>query len=126
MEQFDKRQGLILIKVRVHGTVRTEEAIFALDTGATKTVINRDLLLRIGYGKGSYSESLIITTGSGKESTNIVKIKSIEAIGKTRQNFNVLAYQLPVTTFVEGLLGLDFLRNTRVIVDFLHGNIIVE
>jgi hypothetical protein len=38
------KTGFILIKVSVSGAKRTEDACFALDTGATTTVINRSLL----------------------------------------------------------------------------------
>jgi predicted aspartyl protease len=60
MERLDSKKGLILIKVRIAGKVRTEDAVFALDTGATKTVINTDLLHRIGYSETDYSDSLAL------------------------------------------------------------------
>jgi predicted aspartyl protease len=126
MEHFDSNKGLILIKVRIAGKVRTEDAVFALDTGATKTVINTDLLHRIGYSERDYSDSLYITTGSGKEKTHLVKVKAFEAFGKTKRNFQVLSHQLPITTFIEGLLGLDFLRKARITIDFLAGSIYFE
>ncbi len=126
MERFNSKKGLILIKVRIAGKVRTEDAFFALDTGATKTVINTDLLKRIGYSENDYSESLYSTTGSGKEKTHLVKIKSLEAFGRTKRNFQVLSHQLPITTFVEGLLGLDFLRKARIVIDFQSGSISFE
>ncbi|MEI6435989.1 MAG: retropepsin-like aspartic protease [Bacteroidota bacterium] len=126
MERFDSKKGLILIQVRITGKGRTEDAVFALDTGAAKTVINADLLHRIGYSENDYSESVYITTGSGKEKTHLVKVQAFEAFGKTKRNFQVLSYQLPVTTFVEGLLGLDFLRKTRITIDFLSGSISLE
>lgn len=47
MEYFDSKKGLILIKVSVTGITRTEDAWFALDTGASTTVINRSLLERV-------------------------------------------------------------------------------
>jgi predicted aspartyl protease len=126
MERFDSRQGLILVKVKITGKTRTEEAIFALDTGATKTVINSDLLHRIGYTEKDYSESLFITTGSGKEKTHILKVKEFEAFGMVKQNFKVLSHQLPITTFVEGLIGLDFLRKATLNIDFRKGTICLE
>jgi predicted aspartyl protease len=126
MEHFDSNKGLILIKVKITGKVRTEDAVFALDTGATKTVVNTDLLHRIGYSESDYSDSLYITTGNGKEKTHLARIKAFEAFGRTKRNFQVLSHQLPVTTFVEGLLGLDFLRKARITIDFNSGSIRFE
>jgi len=126
MEHFDAKKGLILVKVTITGFKRTEDAWFALDTGASTTVINRSLLQRIGYTGKDFSNSIYITTGSGKEKTAILPVKKIVALGQTRAKFKVLAFQLPPTTFVDGLLGLDFLRKKKVILDFISGKIQVE
>jgi len=126
MEFFDSKKGLILIKVSVTGTTRTEDAWFALDTGASTTVINRSLLERIGYTGKDFSDYIFITTGSGKEKTSIMPVKKIVALGQTRVKFKVLAFELPPTTFVDGLLGLDFLRKKKITIDFLSGKIEIE
>lgn len=126
MEPFDAKQGLILVKVTVTGVKRTEDAWFALDTGATTTVINRSLLDRIGYTGTDFNSSIYITTGSGKEKTAILPVKKNTALGNTRLRFKVLAFQLPPTTFVDGLLGLDFLRKRKITLDFISGKIILD
>ena len=123
METFDAKKGLILVRVTVIGIKRTEDAWFALDTGATTSVINRSLLQRIGYTTNDFGTSLIITTGSGKEKTSVLPVKKIEALGQSRSKFTVLAFQLPSTTFVDGLLGLDFLRKCKITIDFVEGRI---
>jgi predicted aspartyl protease len=122
-EFFESRKGLILLKVKITGRIRSEEAIFALDTGATKTVINIDLLKRIGYTAKDFSNKIMITTGSGKANTHLMNVRLFEAFSLQKRNFSVLAYQLPVTTYVEGLLGLDFIRNRKLILDFVNGSI---
>lgn len=107
----------------ITGPTRTEDAWFALDTGATTTVVNRSLLQRVGYSGKDFSNSIVITTGSGKEKTAILPVKKIAALGQTRVKFKVLAFQLPATTFVDGLIGLDFLRRRKLIIDFVAGRI---
>ena len=126
MDQFDSKRGLILVKVTVAGIKRTEDAWFALDTGATTTVINRSLLQRIGYSAKDFNNSIFITTGSGKEKTALLPVKKIVALGQTRLRFKVLAFQLPSTTFVDGLLGLDFLRKRKITLDFISGKIMLD
>jgi predicted aspartyl protease len=121
--QFEARKGLILVKVKITGKLRTEQTVFALDTGATKTVINLDLLKRIGYTVKDFRESLMITTGSGQEKSYLLNVRSIDGLGIIKRNFSILAFQLPVTTFVEGLLGLDFFRNRRLFINFRDGSI---
>jgi predicted aspartyl protease len=118
---FESRKGLILVKVKITGMLRSEQTVFALDTGATKTLVNIDLLNRIGYNEKDFRESLMITTGSGKEQSHIIPIRSIESLSILKRNFSVLAFQLPVTTFVDGLLGLDFFRNKKLTINFSDG-----
>jgi predicted aspartyl protease len=122
-DHFDSRKGLILVKVKITGTLRSEQTVFALDTGATKTLINVDLLKRVGYTHKDFQETLMITTGSGKEQSHLLQVRSIEGLGIVKRNFSILAFQLPVTTFVEGLLGLDFFRGRRLTINFSDGSI---
>lgn len=112
-----------MIKVAITGPTRTEDAWFALDTGASTTVVNRSLLQRVGYSGKDFDNSIVITTVSGKEKTAILPVKRIAALGQTRVKFKVLAFQLPPTTFVDGLIGLDFLRRRKVTIDFIAGRI---
>jgi predicted aspartyl protease len=124
--QFESRKELILVKVKITGKLRSEQTVFALDTGATKTLINLELLKRIGYTVNDFRESLMITTGSGQEKSYILHVRSIDGLSIVKRNFSVLAFQLPVTTFVEGLLGLDFFRERRLSISFRDGSIEVS
>lgn len=45
-------------------------------------------------------------------------ISSVEALGVRRDRFRVLAYTLPPETGIDGLLGLDFFRDRRPVIDF--------
>lgn len=53
-------------------------------------------------------------------------VRKIVALGQTQVKFKVLAFQLPPTTFVDGLLGLDFLRKKKITIDFITGKIEIE
>jgi hypothetical protein len=44
-------------------------------------------------------------------------------LGQERQNFTVIAYTLPPTATIDGLLGLDFFRNHVLTIDFQNGEI---
>jgi len=55
--EFEPKKGLILVPVTIKGTVNTVNAVFVLDTGASLTVINNDVLLRAGYKKEDYIET---------------------------------------------------------------------
>ena len=96
---------------------------FALDTGATSTVVNVGLLVAIGYDPALISDRIQLTTGSGVEYAPRVVIQRVFALGRERLSFPVLGHTLPPSTSVDGLLGLDFLRGLDLFIDFRAGQI---
>jgi predicted aspartyl protease len=122
---FDNKKGLIIVRVRIKGPLKEYEGFFALDTGATTTLINSQILEAIGYTDINVIDKITFTTGSGKEKAKIIKVQSIIALGITKTNFKVISHQLPLTTYVDGLLGIDFLKGKKLTLDFVKGEIIV-
>ena len=121
--QFDPHHRLIGIEVRLFGPTGSIKARLALDTGASATVIARETLITIGYAPDALPKTVNFTTGSRVESAFRVTVDKLEALGKERLNFPVIAHTLPPTTSVDGLLGLDFLRNHVLILNFQNGEI---
>jgi hypothetical protein len=52
-------------------------------------------------------------------------ILEIAALGQQHTDLPVLAHTLPPTSGVDGLLGLDFLRRCRIVIDFRRGQIVL-
>ena len=50
-------------------------------------------------------------------------VGKISTLGQNRLNFPVLAHNLPATSKVDGLLGLDFFRDLSLTIDFRAGMI---
>jgi aspartyl protease family protein len=95
----------------------------ALDTGATRTLINESIIRVVGYPAKDMSETVQITTGSGIESTPLIVLSRIAALGLQRRNLSIICHNLPPTASVDGLLGLDFLRNRNLSINFRSGRI---
>jgi predicted aspartyl protease len=93
----------------------------ALDTGATTTLLNWDIAVIAGYDPARVVERTQITTGSGVEFCPVLRVRSLEALGRRRKRFHVLCHTLPPSARVDGLLGLDFLRNCDLRVNFRTG-----
>ena len=70
-----------------------------------------------------FGDRIQITTGSGVEFVPRISVSRIEALGKNVEGLAVLAHTLPPTAMVDGLLGLDFLRDARLTIDFTDGTI---
>lgn len=122
---FDPERGLIVVRAEIWGT--TSSAVFrlALDTGATRTLIDSGALVALGYDPASTAQRVQVTTGSGIESAAAIAIDRIVALGQDRQSLRVLSHKLPPTLSVDGVLGLDFLRGLLLTVDFRTGQILL-
>ena len=119
--KFDPAQGLIIVPTRLYGSKGDTIVRLALDTGATNSVINWDVAMLLGYNPASVRERIQMTTGSGVEFAPRIVIKKIEVIGKSLDNFPILCHTLPPSATVDSLLGLDFFRGERLILDLHEG-----
>ena len=123
---FDPQQRLIIVHAELWGPVGSGVLRFALDTGATSTVVSVGMLVALGYDPALVSERVQVTTGSGVEFPPRVNLDRIIALGHERTGFAVLAHTLPPSASVDGLLGLDFFRGKCLTIDFLAGQISLE
>ena len=118
---FDPTQGLIVIPTRLHGLQIDTVVRLALDTGATGSMINWDVAVLLGYDPASAKERIQVTTGSGVEFAPRIVVKKVEVLGRSLENFPILCHTLPPSATVDGLLGLDFFRGVRLVVDLQAG-----
>ena len=108
----------------VEGTIRknAERTLrLALDTGCSRTIIPFEAAEAIGCDPGGFNSRTRIITGSGIEIVPVVSLKSIKALGMTIKNLEVACHDLPEEGFVDGLLGLDFLNNFKLTINFRKG-----
>lgn len=123
---FDPQKGLIVIPTRLYGPNRDTVVRLALDTGATGTMVNWDLVVLLGHDPATISDRIQMTTGSGIEFVPQIKLHKIEALGITHRDFPILCHTLPPSATVDGVLGLDFFRKRKLMVDLYKGLVTVE
>ncbi len=123
---FDPEQNLVVVPVRVSGPSGDVIARLALDTGATRTMLDWEVVVLLGYDPAAVPERVRITTASGVEFVPRVTVGKIEALGEERRDFPVLCHTLPPSAMLEGLLGLDFFRRRRLVLDFRSGVVALE
>lgn len=54
------------------------------------------------------------------------RVDSLKALGQTRADLPVLGHEVHLTQDVDGLLGLDFFRGQRLVIDFRAGTVEVD
>ncbi|MYC05599.1 MAG: hypothetical protein F4X57_00185 [Chloroflexi bacterium] len=118
---FDSHEGLIVTQVILTGPSGSVRANLALDTGAIMTVLARRFFQALGYDLSARSNMVQVTTGSGVEFVPEITLSRIEALGHERSDFPALCHTLPSSATVDGVLGLDFLRDKRLVLDFRTG-----
>ena len=76
----------------------------------------------LGYDPAVSKDRVQVTTGSAVEFAPRILVESIESLGRLRRDFPLLCHTLPPSATVDGLLGLDFMRGGRLVIDFRTGN----
>jgi len=120
---FNPQRGLIIVRAELFGSTGSAVLRFALDTGATSSLVSVGLLTAIGYDPSLIPERVQITTGSGVEFVPRVPISKVVVLGQERFDFPILAHTLPPSANIDGLLGLDFFRHQVLTIDFVQGQI---
>ncbi len=123
---FDPTNGLVVVTARVFGPSGTAYARLALDTGATLTVIRPALLVAAGFDPLASEQRVQMTTGSGVEYVPVLEVNLVEALEREQVNLLVASYTLPPSATVDGLLGLNFLRDRDLLVSFRNGTITLK
>jgi gag-polyprotein putative aspartyl protease len=120
---FDPRLNLIVVDVILWGPNGAAKLRMALDTGSTSTLINAGPLVFLGYDPANSVDHAQLATGSTIEAVPCVTIDRIDALEQSRRSIRVVCHTLPVSTRIDGLLGLDFLRDHLLLLDFRKGEI---
>lgn len=120
---FDAGYRLVIVRAEVWGPSGSARLRLALDTGATRTMVNAAVLVSLGYDPALSTDRVQVTTGSAIEYVARVTLVRIAALEQQRSSMSVLAHTLPPSASIDGLLGLDFLRERRLCLDFRAGSI---
>ena len=123
---FDPDSGLIVVRSEIRGPSGEAILRLALDTGATRTTINAAMLTATGYDPTLVPERFQVTMGSGVEYVPRIVVEEMCSLGQKRFDVPVLCHTLPPSAGVDGVLGVDFFRECRLIIDFRSGTIDVE
>ena len=100
--------------------LKDENFRFALDTGASHTVIDLAALIVAGYDLQDSIRTVQLETGNGSVEGYIFKVSEFTALGVTRHNMEICSYDFfgnNVFAEIHGVLGLDFFINKKFCID---------
>lgn len=122
--QFDPASSVVIIDAEVKAAHSTITRL-AVDTGSSYVVISWRLINALGI-KIDPKRILQITTATTVETVPQVTIPEVKVIGKSVRNVEGIVKDLPPESHVDGLLGLSFLRNFKLTIDFKKGLLSLE
>jgi predicted aspartyl protease len=116
--QVQKSGNLFFVNAAVTST-EAEPRILRLliDTGASQTSLSNILLADLGYTWSASTPKTTMLTGNGLIQTPIVQVRSFNCLGQHLDNLSVLAINLPTSSYINGILGMDFLLRFNALID---------
>lgn len=70
-------------------------------------------LKSLGYSSTGATQTLRLMSASGIVTAPVVPVTWFSCLGVTVEKFPVILYTLPTSSFVDGILGMDFLIEHR-------------
>jgi hypothetical protein len=99
------------------------EIQLAIDTAATHSVIDFNVLLILGYSTQDSTGSILVETSNGVMPVQKYQLNQFNALDKEVVNFEVISYDFlekGILSPYDGVLGLDFFEQTILTLDFIH------
>jgi predicted aspartyl protease len=122
----EKKGVLLLIRSYVEGSSGKAYPKLLLDTGSAYTLISQEILESIGCSPALPKRTQRIITGSGYKIVPVVSVNKFHCMGSQLENFEILAHSLPFGSYVDGLLGMDFLSKFEVEIKINSGEILIR
>ncbi len=122
---FIPYENLIYLLGRIYGPRGSRIVYMALDTGATTTMVSTEIIVALGYSVTPENKIRLIF-GGGLEDAPEVQVQKMSVANHLIENLKVTCYDLPQESGLDGLLGLNFLRNFDMQLKFSDGTLTLE
>ena len=121
--EFDSSSNIITVDAEVMDRDKTdfESLRMVLDTGATYTIIPWNVAFSLGYDPAVSKRRVKLVMGGSVEYAPIITVTAFTALGESIAHFDVICHDLPEDAKVDGLVGMNFLRNFDLSVKFSEG-----
>ena len=123
---FNKEKNIIVLSAEIDGVEKKVRTVLALDTGASYVMIPWEIAEALGIRPELSTEFTEVITASGVEKVPIVYLEKVSVVGEEVRNVKAVVHDLPEKSYVDGLIGLSFLRNFKVTIDFKQGVLTIE
>ena len=119
-------EDVIIVNASIEGKFKFR---LALDTAATHTTIDSNVLYFSGYVLKNSKGEQEIKTSNGIIVVETYDIEHLECLGISKAYFEVQVYDFlahGISSDYDGVIGLNFLREHKFCIDILKGEISVD
>jgi len=118
-----KSGALYYTKAAVKGVTGILNVDLLIDTGATYTLFPVESLEMYGYDIVASKEKVRLITASGFILAPKIKVQWLQVLDCKFNFFPVVAHTLPPEMYFKGILGMDFIKQARAVIDIFQGEI---
>ncbi len=111
-----QKPSIILSNVQLKGHDNSTKIDMMLDTGAGYSLIPLNAAIILGH-KLSDKKMIPIITGNGRINVPLIMLNSITVGDIEVKNISVICHTIEMGE-VQGLLGLNFLKQVRTVIDY--------
>ncbi|MEK7550873.1 MAG: retropepsin-like aspartic protease [Patescibacteria group bacterium] len=120
--KFNPNQNIIVLETKIWGTSLATTAQLVFDTGASLVILPWKIVTALGI-KIDPTKTIQTTTASSVETATIITIPKISVLGQEVKNVKAIVKDLPEGSGVDGLLGLSYIKNFNVEINFKTGEL---
>ena len=120
---YNKQKAMIIVPVTLNEKL---EKPFAVDTGASYTIISSEVATALNLTPNPEIPPITLQTANGPIQVPLVNLNSVTVGSLTTHNVAAAIHNLPDSSNIGGLLGLNFLKRFKVIVDSTRNQLTLE
>jgi len=109
--QLKPAGSLFITRATVFGPEGMRVVRLLVDTGSVHTILAVEVLESIGCSPAASTDHIRIVTGNGFLIAARVKVDGFQCLGRKILDMPIVAHTLPMGSWINGLLGMDFLRS---------------
>lgn len=118
---FDQTAPVLLLDVLLQMNGIQKKVRMALDTGATNVLITLEVAEALNVISSPITERAEVVTASGIEKVPVFYLDRVKVMDKEADHIKAVIHYLPEKGYVDGLLGLSFLRHFDLRINFREG-----
>lgn len=120
------RNALLFTRAALKHRHRMRVVTLLLDTGSTYTILSWEVLVSLQLDPATSLTRRLVMTASGLLMLPEVEVEEFHTLGQRVERFPILTHTVPLGSQVDGVVGMNFLRQFEMTLHFKQAIIQLE